>query len=214
MAHLLEIPLYKDNIRILLSAQKNMLKFNFKFLLSILKPVLIVIIPMFIFVFQMQKWFSYEPLSTGGSAVFSVMVDDKNALNKISIAPSEGLDIDTPALRIPEDNEVSWRISAEKSGRYNIKINIDNNVLYKNIIVADDKVVRLTPKIILNSGLYKFLYPSNKSLTADTGVQEIAVDYKPRTVDFFGVDMHWLVLFCLLTIVFGLVFKKLLRVRI
>ncbi|MBN2040302.1 MAG: hypothetical protein JW864_09690 [Spirochaetes bacterium] len=213
IAHLLEIPLYKDNIRILLSAQKNILRFNLKFLTSILKPVLIVIIPMSVCVFQMQKWLGYEPLSTKGSAVFRVILDDKNAFNKISIEPGEGINIDTPALRIAEDNEISWRISADKPGRHNIKINIDDSVLYKNIIAADDTLVKLTPRIILKPGFYKLLYPSNKSLTADTNIREIAIDYKPRTVNLPGLEMHWLVLFSMLTIVFGLVFKKLLGVR-
>lgn len=214
IAHLLEIPLYKDNIRILLSAQKNMLFYNLKYLLSILKPVIIVIIPMSICIFQISKWFSYEPLNAGDNAILTIKLDDNNALNKINIEAGDGLNIDTPALRMPEDNEISWRISADKPGRHFIKIDTGEHLLYKNIIVSDKKIVKLTPKIVLIPFLYKFLYPGNKSLTSDSHIRQIEVDYKARTIDFLGMEMHWLVLFTIFTIVFGLTFRKLMGVRI
>lgn len=216
-AHLLEIRLFKDDLRIQLSAQKEILRHNFTYMKHALKPMLFMIIPVVIILIQLDAWFGYRALKPGASAIVSVKLADNtsvDSLSKVSVeSPDKGLLVETPPLRIPEEGEVNWRVRANEPGEHNLTFNVSGNTFQKRVIVSDGKLDRVS-RVVASSFWDTFLNPSEESIGNNSLMKKIEVDYPSRSIEIFGWHIHWLIVFFVLSIVFGFAFKGLFKVEI
>ena len=71
-AHLLEMRLFKDNFRVSLGAQRQIMTANLKYLGYSAKPLLVMIVPLVLILIQLNFWFGYEPLAVGEPAIVKV----------------------------------------------------------------------------------------------------------------------------------------------
>jgi uncharacterized membrane protein (DUF106 family) len=215
-AHLLEIRLFKDDLRILFSAQKSILLYNLKYMKHALRPMLFMIVPVAIILIQLDGWFGYRPLKQGESAIISVKLLDNSmdALSNISIESSKGLMVETPPLRIHSENEVDWRILANELGEHKLIFNVLGHTFQKGVIVSNGRLVRVSPRVVASNLWDTLLYPGEESIVKNSLVRQIEIDYPSRSIGIFGWKIHWLVVFFVLSIVFGFAFKGLLGVEI
>jgi len=215
-AHLLEVRLFKDDLRIQLSAQKDILLHNFTYMKLALKPMLFMIIPVVIILIQLDGWFGYRPLKPGESAIVSVKLSDNStdALSNISVeSPDKGLLVETPPLRIPEEREVSWRVRANEPGGYNLTFNVSGSTFQKRVVISNGQLDRVS-RVVASSLWDAFLNPSEESIGKNPLMKKIEVDYPSRSIEFLGWHVHWLVVFFILSIVFGFAFKGFFKVEI
>lgn len=214
-AYLYEIRLFKDDLRIQLSAQKNILIHNFRYMKHALKPMLFMIIPVVIILVQLEGWFGYRPLKLGESAIVSVnfSAGETNALPEVSIQADKGIIVETPPLRIPTEKEVSWRVRANEIGEHDLRFNVSGNTFDKRIIVSDGQLTRVS-RVVASGFWDTFLNPGEEPIAKNSFMNKIEVDYPSRSIGVFGWQVHWLVVFFILSIVFGFVFKGLLKVEI
>src|SRR4030067_3637841 len=61
-AYLFEIRLYKDDMGLMLQAQKNLLKYNFIYMKYSVIPMLVMMIPVVLVLIQLNFRFGYSPL--------------------------------------------------------------------------------------------------------------------------------------------------------
>lgn len=212
-AHLLEIRIYKDNFGVLLSAEKKILTNTFKYLKYLLKPMFLVILPVAIIIIQLEGWFGNRPLKTGESTIISLKLSDDNAdfLKDINIEADKGLVVETPPLRMPNEKEINWRIRAYESGEHNLIFDISGDKFRKSVIVSNGELRRVSP-IVASSLWDTFLNPGEEPIAENFLVKRIEVDYPPRSIEIFGWEFHWLLVFFILTMIFGFALKGLLRV--
>ncbi|SRR5579884_435673 len=215
-AHLLEIRLFKDDLRILFSAQKSILLYNLKYMKHALRPMLFMIVPVAIILIQLDGWFGYRPLKQGESAIISVKLSDNSmgALSNISIESSKGLIVETPPLRIHSENEVDWRILVNELGEHKLIFNVLGHTFQKGVIVSNGRLVRVSPRVVASNLWDTLLNPGEESIVKNSLVKRIEIDYPSRSIGIFGWKIHWLVVFFVLSIVFGFAFKGLLGVEI
>ena len=214
-AYLLEIRLFKDDLRIQLSAQKNILRHNMTYMKHALKPMLFMIIPVVIILIQLDGWFGYRPLKPGESAIVSVKLSgqDRKALSGLTVDADNGLTVETTPLRIPMENEVDWRIRANEPGEHNLRFAMNDSVFEKKITVTEGRLDRVNR--VAASGFWdSLLYPTNESIGKSPILERIEVTYPSRSIEILGWPIHWLVVFFVLSIVFGYAFKGFFKVEI
>ncbi len=68
-AHLYEMRLYKDNMRVTLAAQGAILKANLAYMGANLKPLAVMIVPLVLILAQLSLWFDRAPLRPGEEAL-------------------------------------------------------------------------------------------------------------------------------------------------
>jgi len=211
--HLLEIRLFKDDLGIVLSAQYRILLYNLRYMKYVLKPMLFMIVPMAIILIQLEGWFGYKPLKTGESAIVSVKLSKNNSdyFKNISIKAGKGLIVETPPLRLANEKEINWRIRANESGEHNLIFDISGDKFSKSVIVSDGQLSRVSP-IVASSLWDTFLNPGEEPIAENFLVKRIEVDYPPRSIEIFGWEFHWLLVFFVLTMIFGFALKGLFRV--
>ncbi len=217
MGHILELRLFKDDIRIILSAQKNILKFNVIYLRYTLKPLIFMMIPMVVIIIHTAVRYEYRPLHPGESAIVKVKLHNPDELpmqdREIVLTVSEGLSIDTPPLRIDGGKETYWRVRAEREGILKLGFKARDMEVGKKVLVSG-KVTRLSSETLKSGIVNSFFNPGGPSLPEGTILESVLVTYPHAKIIFFGWDIHWLILFFIFTLGFGFILMKPFNVRL
>ena len=117
-AHFFEIRLFNDDLGLMLEAQKNILKANFTYMKYSLKPMLFLIVPVVLIMIQLSVRFDRHALNVGESAIVKLAFKDSASFEEnVMLKVPEGVEIETPPLRMLEEKEIDWRIKAERRGR-------------------------------------------------------------------------------------------------
>jgi len=214
-AHFLELRLFKDDFRLLMRAQGRMLRYNFVYMKHSLRPLMVMILPLIIVIVQLNFRFGFRPLQPEEKFIAVVKLSEFPPLRSmdISLEAPEGLEVETPALRIESLHEMDWRLRAKEPGEFELRIWVGEELFTKRVIVSD-KLSQLSTRRVSRSFFREFLYPSEPPLPSFSPVSYIEVRYPSGNLNLGGWNIHWLVVFFVLSIVFGFSLKGIFRVEI
>lgn len=214
-AHFLELWLFRDDLRTIVSAQWQILRLNGRYLGLTVKPTLVLIIPVALILISLDGWFGSRPLRPGEAAIVTAQTANGSlALLEVASLESNGaLTVETPPLRILQEKEVSWRIRAGTPGIHTVSLIASDRRFDKQVVVSDGQA-RITPSRLSSAFWQALLHPGEPSIPGQAGVQRIDVQYPPSFVRVFGWDVHWMVVFFALSIVTALAFKRILGVQL
>jgi len=215
-AHLLELRLYKDNMRVSLKAQGRILKANARYVACNAKPLLVMIVPLVLILAQLNLWFGAAPLEPGRPAVVKVGLApgaDPAALD-IAMEPSASLAVETPALRIADESEVDWRIRALGPGPAALTFRAAGLAVVKPVAVKGRPLAKVSTLTVGGSVIKELLYPGERPLPRGTPVRSIEILYPAASLEAFGLAVNWLVAYFILSIIFGFAFKGVFKVEI
>lgn len=82
------------------------------------------------------------------------------------------------------------------------------------VAVADGRLMKVPTQAVGHSILEELLYPGARILPGDAPVTSIEVLYPSGGLRLFGLSVHWLVAYFLLSIVFGFALKGMFKVEI
>ena len=217
VGHLLELRLYKDDIRVVISAQINILKHNIIYLRYTLIPLIFVMIPIVVIFIHTAVRYEYRPLHPGESAIVKAKLHNPDELSikdsKIVLTASEGLSIETPPLRIDGGKEIYWRVRAEREGVFKLGFQARDMEVEKRVLVSG-KVTRLSSETLKSGIVSSFFNPGEPSLPEGTALESVLVTYPHAKINFFGWNIHWLILFFILTLGFGFILMKPFNIRL
>jgi len=215
-AHLLEIRLYKDSLSISFKAQGSILRANLKYIGYSSKPLLVMIIPVILILIQLNFWFAYDSLKPNQSTLIRVQLNDGVPLleTEIDIKTGSAFVLETPPLRIEESNEINWRIRAEENGVHDIIITADGLDYTKSISVGQKALSRISPLRTRKNIFREIAYPTEPPLPKNAPIKTIEIFYLPRTMNFFGLSLHWLIVYFALSIIIGFSLKGFFKVDI
>jgi hypothetical protein len=117
------------------------------------------------------------------------------------------IEVKTPAVWIPGTREVIWRISPQAAGSYDVQIRVGGGTYSKSIRVSDD-VVRRSPVRLESGFLNQLLYPAEAPLPGDGALTSISVAYPETDVSVLGFDLHWMIVYFALSMVFAFALRK------
>jgi len=214
-AYIFELSLFKDDIGIVLSAQKNIFIHNLRYIKYALKPMLFMIIPVAIILIQLESWYGHRPLKPEETAIVSLKLKyGVDPIPDIALSAGDGVNIETPPLRIPEEREVDWRIRAQEPGAHELKFKMPGQDVSQNVIVSANGLAQISPMVSASDTRDVFLNPALKPLPKGSIVEHIKIDYPVKSIEIYKWHVHWLVVVFLLSIVFGFALKGLFRVEI
>lgn len=207
-AGLFEIRLFNDDLGAILRAQGEILRHNLTYLRLSVVPLLWVAIPLVLLMGQLQAWYGYAGLHPGQTALVTVEVSDEAGPQPaLRLDAEPGLRIETAAVWIPSLREAAWRVAAERPGDYELIVHVNGEAFAKSARVSDD-LARRSPVRLEPGVLNWMLYPAETFLPSGGAVRSIAVTYQDRYISFFGLDLHWMVIFFVLTLLFAFLLRK------
>lgn len=176
-----------------------------------------MMVPMVVIIIHTALRYEYRPLHPGESAIVKVKLHNPNKLSiqdrEIVLTVSEGLSIETPPLRIDGGKRIYWRVRAEREGVFKLGFQARDMEVGKRVLVSG-KVTRLSSETLKSGIINSFFNPGEPSLPEDTDLESVLVTYPHAKINFFGWDIHWLILFFIFTLGFGFILMRPLNVRL
>ncbi len=126
----------------------------------------------------------------------------------------DGLVAETPALWIPGERTLSWRLRVDQPGQQLIGIRIGDQ-LFEKSLPGSRPLERRSPVRPGGSWLDQFVYPAESPCPPTASLTSLSVDFKPATVAMPGWTVRemagvpaWMTVFFILSILFAFALRK------
>jgi len=210
-AHLYELRLFTDEPGLVWQAQKSLLWSNFRYIGLMLVPAIFLTIPMVILFVHLEAFYGMEPLPVGREAIVTMQM--AQPLDASAAAPRleapDGIAVETPAVRVMGEREVSWRIRPQRAVSGYLRVVLPNETVEKKIESGPGP--RYLSDRRVSSAMDLLWHPVEKRIP-DSRIQWVEVQYPPATVHWLGLDLHWLIWLLVFSMAAALLLKGRFRV--
>ncbi len=220
IAHLLEVVLYRDDLRVVVRAQARLAADNARYLGHALAPLVLMVAPVGLIMVQADLRYGRRPLRVGESAVVTVGLRPTAGLPaEPSLAVPAGVVVETPAVVVPARGEVSWRVRAHQVGEHELRARLGDVEVGKRLLVAEEGAGppwarAVAPRRPSAGVLARLLNPAEPPLPSNRTVAWVEVTYPEAPLRVRGRRVHWVWPFFALTLAFGYALKGPLRVQL
>jgi uncharacterized membrane protein (DUF106 family) len=230
-AAIYEIRLFNDDMRAVLRAQGEVLRRNVTYLRLSLVPMLWIIVPLALVIAQLQFHYGYSGLRSGQSVLVKAQLRQGNTARSndsflVRNPPSaaewgrgtvleagDHVEVLTAAVWIPSTNEVIWRIVPNAAGEYELRIRVGDESFTKTVRVSNG-VARTSPVRLERGFLNQLLYPAEAPLPGGGPLTAVTVAYPERRIRVFDWEIHWMIVYVLLSMMFAFILRKPLNVTL
>lgn len=213
-ANTLALKLFKDSISVTLKSQGQVFKGAILLLIFALVPMLVMIIPVSLLLSQLGLWYQAEALMPGQEALVTIQLSGKtdSPWPNVNLQPSSAADVTVGPVRVFSNRQVYWKIKAKENGLHNLTFNTDDRQVEKQLAVGLG-FMRISLQRPSWNWSSIILHPMEKPLKSDSIIQSISIDYPDRPSKTSGTGW-WLIYFFIASMVFALIFKPILKVKI
>lgn len=212
-AYLLEIRLFKDDLGLMLNAQKRILRTNLTYLRYSVIPMVIMLGPVVLILAQLGIRYENRPLRPGESVLVKMKFADPIEDLAIGVEGDDGLRLETPLLHIPDEREVDVRVAAIKEGRHQLTISYGERQTTMPIVVSNQ--LEKTYSELKKAGFSSLLFtPGQKPLPKESRLESVDILLPKRELSLLGLNMHWLLIFFIVSVVAGYSLKGVFEVEV
>jgi len=213
MGHIYEMGLYQDHLSILAKVQGSLAMANLRYLSLTLPALVVLTIPMVLTLGQLDSRYNHRPFEVGETSVFTVTVarDADLDVAAISLSLPEGVVAEAGPVRNAASGTVAWRLRADSEGTHALRVLADGQEIAVRDLRAGDGLVRLN-EINRRGALAVVMSPGARPLAADSGLARMSLQLPSRHTAYLGLEMNWLVAFCVFSLIVGLAMKDLFKV--
>lgn len=221
VGYLLEIRLYKDYLIRTLSSMSGILKHYLLYLWYLLPPMLVLCLPLLFICLQLESRFGRSPLSENDVFFIHAELDGDHAtdadLFEIRCDLSSNIELQTPSLRVTEENSVYWRAKVNQEAKnsyvrvYHSAASVTDAV--EKEITTDEAtgqpVFSDLRKIKKVSDIFLF---GGESIPKGSVFRSVAINYPVTKIPLIFWHLSPVSVFLILTIFTGMLAKPLIKV--
>jgi hypothetical protein len=213
-AYFLELRLYSHDISNVLASQGKILKSNMSYMKLSLIPALVMIIPVILVMVQLNLRYASQQLVPGETALVKVKVSEGFDVmrNRLDLECGSGLEKASPGVRIPELNEVCFKVRLTEPGVHNITLGSGPGSVEMPVYGSD----RLVPvySVAKKGSLGEAIFnPGSPTVPDEAPIESIEVSYRPMEFKFPGFRLSWFWTFLLISFAFGICLKFIFNVE-
>jgi hypothetical protein len=212
-AHLLAVRLFQDQLPVVLSSYGRIVLSTGRYLRLAFKPLLFVILPLTFLIIQLDRYLGWMPLTPQQAFLVKAHTGNAATLDEASLSLPPEMTTTAPAVHVPADSEIVWRVVAAKDGNYTIQIAASGQTVSKQAVVSS-RLYRVSPVRLQGHFWERFFSSGEPPLPENSPVQSVQVNYPSRSIRFAGLEWNWIWLFFVLSMVAGFFFKTVLKIEI
>lgn len=213
ISHLLEVLLYRDEMRVVVRAQARLFLDNLRYLGYALVPLAFMLVPVAFLLLQTDLRYGNRPLHVGEKTIVELRLRPGVDLDQVSLSAPAGLAIETDSLRLPSLNEVDWRLRATAPGRHNLRFTVAGQEFTKEIIVGQS-FARISTARVARNLWEQFKHPGEPPLPREVPALSATITYPRAHLDLFGHPIHWIWPWLIISMAFGYALKGPLRIQV
>jgi hypothetical protein len=212
-ANLLAVRLFQDQLPVVMRAYGRILRGTGSYLRLAFTPFLIAILPITFLIVQLDRYFGWMPLHSAQAFLIEARIDDPAKASEVELQLPPEMATSAPAVHIPADRSVVWRVVAQRPGQYDIHLSSAGQTVSKQVVVSPG-LARVSP-VRLRGSFWERMFTSGESaLAPDSPVESIAISYPPRVFNFAWMEWNWIVLFFVVSLIAGFIFKSILGIQV
>ena len=213
-ASLLTLKLFKDSISVTLHAEVCVFKGALLLFVHAIPPMLVMILPVSLLLAQMSLWYQSRPLLPGEVAVMTVKLNDNVKENwpTVNIEPTSAAKVTVGPVRILSRRQICWEIKALENGKHHITLVVNRDQIEKELAIGAG-FMRVSSSRPASNWAGILMNPAEKPFAPDSIVQSVTIDYPERLSKTSGADW-WLIYFFAASMLFALILRPLVKVRI
>ncbi len=211
-AHLLAVRLYRDQIPVVMGSYGKILRGTGRYLKLAFKPLLYVIIPITLLIVQIDRYLGATPIPPNVPFLLTVHTGS-DVLNDVTLDLPAEIAMTAPPVHVPSTNEIIWRLTGSKEGKYEMKIVAAGQSAAKVVSVGGD-LPRISTVRLRGNFWERMFSSAEPALPENSPIESISINYPDRDIEVAGYGMNWIWLFFILSMVAGFVFKELLGIQI
>lgn len=209
-ANLLALKLFKDELGVTFRSQGRIVGALLRLQWHMLRPLLIMLLPMLLLLGQMGARYQWRPLRPGEQTLISLRLAPAHAsLVDAQLDPGPAAIIE--AGPVPGGGELVWRVRAAVPGRHMLRVNIAGAAVEKELVVADT-LERVSAERLGSRWTSQILHPTEPLLPAGGPVDSIAIQYPAVQSYLYGANW-WILSFFVLSMAAALLLKPVFKVR-
>ena len=215
--YFLEVWLYKHDFKTVIATIGRILKANLTYMRYAVSPMLVLMPPVILIMVHLNLFYGYYPLKPGDAVLMTVKFTNPRVLADTTLTAQSGshIAIDGSPVRAMGKNEVTWRLKALSAGNDKIIVSWGGNSLEKTVSIGRNKVVKLSPLRSHSASFTNALFsPGEKPIDDQMEVEWMLLDYAERKINFLGMEMHWIIVFFILSLAAGFALKGVFKVEI
>jgi uncharacterized membrane protein (DUF106 family) len=212
-AHLLAVRLFQDQLPVVMRSYARILRGTGSYLRLAFTPFLIAILPITFLIVQLDRYLGWMPLHPAQTFLVQAYIEDAAALNDACLQLPPDLSASAPAVHVPKERQVVWRVVVQRSGQYDIQVVAAGQMVSKQVMVSQG-LARISP-VRLRGNFWERMFTSGEPALADnSSIQSIAISYPSRTIGFAWMEWNWIVLFFVVSLIAGFIFKSVLGIQV
>jgi hypothetical protein len=206
-AHLLELRVFRDEPGVMWRAQRSLLGANLRYVGWMLIPALWLAVPFAVLLVHLDAYYGRAPLPVGSDTIVTMQMQmplDSQTAAPVLETPA-GVSAETPAVRILAERQVSWRIRSVAAASDDLRITVDGSTVTKRIEAGGK------PRFVAGrrvSSVFEAIWHPDESRVLAHQVDWIDIRYPGARITVFGIRMHWLVWFTLISMLSALLLKR------
>lgn len=223
IGHILEIRLYKDHPLLTIRSISSIFGYNLIYLRYALVPMVFIIVPVLVISVQLNNRYGYSPLQIDKPFIIRAELDKttvpdvREGIQKIGCTTSDGMVLETPPMRLINEATILWRAKVidAKSPAQTFTMTMDGGAgsVTKKVISAmtKDGISPETTKWHLEN---LFVNNAEGFIPDSSPFEAVSVTYHHATYPFLLWNTDPIILYFLWTLIFGFVFKPVIKVSI
>lgn len=219
-AHLLAVRLYRDQIPVVMGSYGKILRGTGRYLKLAFKPLLYVIIPITLLMVQVDRYLGQTPIAPGTPFLLTVDLSNQyvpsltsDALNSVTLDLPPQITMTAPAVHIPSESEIVWRLVASGEGKYAVRVADGSHRVEKAVLIGSG-LPRISTVRLRGKFWERMFSTAEPEIPGDSSIESISINYPDRNIAVAGYGMNWIWLFFILSMVAGFIFKELLGIQI
>lgn len=209
-ANLLALKLFKDEMRVTLVSQWRVLKGVGRLQWHMVKPILILALPMLLIIGQMGVRYQWRALKPDEVARISVkMRDGAVSVSDVTLDVGEALKVEVDG--VPGGDSVDWRVRGGTPGDHTLRFTVGGETLEKALRVGD-AFGSVSAERVTGHWFAQVLHPREARLPASLPVESIEIVYPPREGWFSGSDW-WILSFFVISMLAALALAPVCKVK-
>jgi hypothetical protein len=200
-AHLLALKLFPESPAVSLRAQGRVLRGALALLCLAAIPMLVMIVPMALFLGQMDQWYRCRPLRVGEEANVGLKLTGERdaAWPGVKLAATPAAEILKGPIRIIDRREIWWTIKARESGYHSLQFQVGQETVEKELAVGDG-FMRVSAERPGWNWWDIVCQPLEQPFRPGAAVREIGIDYPLRASWTCGAN--WWIVYCFVVSMF------------
>lgn len=214
-ARILEMRLYQDDPVLIFQGLSGALKGNLAYLGTVFVPFLIIIVPVAIVFMQLDQRYSRANLTPGSTVLLSAQLKEgfDPFQTGVELTRANGVTVQGKPVRDAATRETDWQLRVDSAGTHELTLYV-KGTMYSFPLIAETSY-RMVGHDRSASGVFEpLLHPGLPPFPIDSPLQRVRVEYPPARHWLLGMDVHWIVIFLVYSLVSAAALKFLIGIEI